>query len=261
MEVNLSLGGIPGKNPVDAMNYAMSGKFACDPLASEISLNHVQICPQNFGTVNENLIERLNELFPNTRFRLHANVGLFAQRRVVDLANWGNERFGLYWDRLIEVNGKLRGPAYTVHAGLRSDATLTDLFGYVLDLESRMQCPVGIEGMYPVRGNPYLCSSWTEYRQLFDSGVRYALDLSHLNIVARTERRVETGLVKDMLTSPNCIEIHVSGNDGNHDQHRAIDGNEWWIGLLDRPHPGAVVFTEGNLREGNRTALPERTNK
>ena len=232
---------------MDAMNYAMAGKFACNPLASEISLNHVQICPQNFGTVDESMIERLNE-FPNTRFRLHANVGLFAQRRVVDLANWGDEKFRPYWDRLIEVNGKLRGPAYTLHAGLRNDAKLTDLFGYVLDLESQMQCPVGIEGMYPAKGNPYLCSSWTEYRQLFDSGVRYALDLSHLNIVARTERRVETGLVKEMLASPNCIEIHVSGNDGRHDQHRAIDGSEWWIELLDQSHSGAVVFAEGNLR-------------
>ena len=121
-----------------------------------------------------------------------------------------------------------------------------------------MQCPVGIEGMYPAKGNPYLCSSWMEYRQLLDSGVRYALDLSHLNIVACAERRVETGLVKDMLASPNCIEIHVSGNDGSHDQHRAIDGNEWWIGLLlEKASPGAVVFAEGNLRGVNRTVLPE----
>ena len=252
LPVYLSLGGIPGKNPVDAMNYAMAGKFACCPLAGEISFEHVQICPQNFGTVDESMIERLNALFPNTKFRLHANVGLFVQRRVVDLANWSDERFVSYWDRLIEVNGKLRGPAYTVHAGLRRDATLTDLFGYVLDLENRMQCPVGIEGMYPAKGNPYLCSSWTEYRQLFDSGVRYALDLSHLNIVVRAERRIDAELVKDMLASPNCIEIHVSGNDGSHDQHRAIVGSEWWIGLLDQSHPGAVVFAEGNLRGVNR---------
>ena len=115
-----------------------------------------------------------------------------------------------------------------------------------------MQCPVGIEGMYPAKGNPYLCSSWTEYRQLFDSGVRYALDLSHLNIVVRAERRIDAELVKDMLASPNCIEIHVSGNDGSHDQHRAIVGSEWWIGLLDQSHPGAVVFAEGNLRGVNR---------
>ena len=248
MKVNLSLGGIPGMNPVNAMKYALAGGYACEPLDGKISFEHVQICPQNFGTVNEAMIESQGELFPGTRFRLHANVGLFSRRMIVDLANWRDEWFGSYWDRLIEVNEKLSGPAYTVHAGLRENASMDEITRYVLELEDRMGCPVGIEGMYPAKGDPYLCSSWTEYRALLDSGVRYALDLSHLNIVARHEKKREVGLVAEMLASENCIEIHVSGNDGSHDQHRVIVGDEWWIGLLGRANPGAIVFTEGNLR-------------
>ena len=51
MKVNLSLGGIPGMNPVNAMKYAFAGGYACEPLAEKISFEHVQVCPQNFGTL------------------------------------------------------------------------------------------------------------------------------------------------------------------------------------------------------------------
>ena len=62
----------------------------------------------------------------------------------------------------------------------------SDLFG----------CPVAIEGQYPAAGDdPHklLVSSWPEYRAVLDSGVPYALDLSHLNILAhRTGQRDDT---------------------------------------------------------------------
>jgi hypothetical protein len=58
---------------------------------------------------------------------------------------------------------------------------------------------------------------------LLESGAHYALDLSHLHIVATASGYVEWGLLQELLASPKCLEVHLSGNDGSADQHNALD--------------------------------------
>lgn len=109
-------------------------------------------------------------------------------------------------------------------------------------------CPVGVEGHYPTAGDTWLLASWDEYRTLFDSGVPYALDLSHLHIVANHSGRREDTLVAEMLASDRCLEIHVSDNDGRADRHAVCVEPPWWFALLRHAHGEAVIFSEGNHR-------------
>ena len=74
--------------------------------------------------------------------------------------------------------------------------------------------PVAVEGHYPERNaHPWLISTWEEYAGLRDSGVPYALDLSHLHILATRTGCHETTLVAEMLASPQdgprFLEIQV----------------------------------------------------
>ena len=109
--------------------------------------------------------------------------------------------------------------------------------------------PVAIEGLYPSAREPWLVATWEEYRRLLDSGVPFALDLSHLNILATWSGRLDMGLTAEMLSSERCIEVHVSSNDGRHDQHRRCDAPAWWSPLLSSINPRAMVFTEGDHRQ------------
>jgi hypothetical protein len=111
-----------------------------------------------------------------------------------------------------------------------------------------MGCPVAVEGQYPTPDDEWLVSSWDEYRQLLDSDVCFALDLSHINILAHRSGRRDDGLVAEMLASDRCTEVHLSRNNGERDSHSVCDQPEWWTPLLKHIHPGAVVFSEGNHR-------------
>ncbi|MDO9093623.1 MAG: hypothetical protein Q8R98_14850 [Rubrivivax sp.] len=113
-----------------------------------------------------------------------------------------------------------------------------DLFG----------CAVGVEGQYPAAGDPWLVSTWPEYRRLFESGVPYAIDLSHLHILACHSGVHDDALVRDMLACDRCIEVHVSANDGRGDWHQVCEQPPWWWPLLQYINPKAVVFSEGNHR-------------
>ena len=107
--------------------------------------------------------------------------------------------------------------------GLQFTQEIEDLFGI----------PVGVEGHYPTPNGKqhWLISTWQEYQQLLESGVNYALDLSHLNILAVQTNHVEWSLVHELLSSPHCLEIHLSDNHGYADQHLP----------LSNPHCVAVV--------------------
>ncbi len=113
-------------------------------------------------------------------------------------------------------------------------------------LRDLFECRVGVEGQYPSRRDQLLVDSWSEYRQLFDSGVDYAIDLSHMNIVATHAGHWETTLLQEMLACERCIEVHLSDNDGRGDWHQTCDRAPAWQPFLSSIHPDAVVFTEGN---------------
>jgi hypothetical protein len=81
-----------------------------------------------------------------------------------------------------------------------------------------------------------------------ESGVPYAIDLSHLHILACHSGVRDDALVRDMLACERCIEVHVSANDGRGDWHQICQRPPWWWPLLRHINPKAVVFSEGNHR-------------
>ena len=218
-----------------------------DPLLGTLSSAHLQLCPQNQGQVDLALADALRRDYPGIRFRLHANVRLGDKLRRVDLCDWKTEQ--PWFKTCAEVSAALGACAYTAHAGTRTKATVQQVPRAVRLAEQDFGIPVGIESHYPAPGDPWLISTWAEYRQMLDARVHYALDLSHLNILAVQTGCIEWGLVKDLLASDRCLEVHVSANDGRGDQHLPLSpaAEPWWLPLLAYAHPDAVVFSEGRL--------------
>lgn len=223
-----------------------------EPMLGRLSTTHLQLCPQNRGQVDTTLATTLRQNHTEVIFRLHANVQVTDNPRIVDLCDWPSEKD--WFAEAAKVSAALQATAYTAHAGKRERATVVEVLKHVREVEQLFGIQVGIEGHYPTPRNTWLISSWAEYRQLLESGVRYALDLSHLNILAVRSRRIEESLVREMLSSENCLEVHVSDNDGSADQHRSLNGPPWWFPLLADIHEKAVIFSEG--RQEHATAPP-----
>lgn len=214
-----------------------------EPLAGPLSTAHVQLVPQITGLLDEAHVDLLRAAFPSTRFRLHANVRVLPPHRMADLSTFGSDDD--WFRQAARINRQLDAPAYSAHAGRRRHATLAQVLDNAQRCAGLFGCPVAIEGLYPDRQDTQLVSTWDEYRTVMDSGVPYALDLSHLNIVAHRYGR-EDGLVADLLACERCIEVHVSDNDGHHDSHGVCTAPPWWFSLLARLNLEAVVFSEGN---------------
>lgn len=216
-----------------------------EPLFGRLSTAHVQIVPQTIGLLDEEQADSLRAAFPDIQFRLHANVRVLPRHRMADLSTFDTD---LDWFRQAAViSRRIGAPAYSAHAGYRRNATLAQVIENARRCADLFGCPVAIEGLYPDRHNTQLVSTWTGYRTVFGSGVPYALDLSHLNIVAHQSGR-EDGLVAEMLACERCIEVHVSDNDGSGDWHQVCTDEPWWYSLLSHINPSAVIFSEGNHR-------------
>lgn len=253
MKVCASLACWPGARYPQAINSVMQG--LTEPLWGSLSVARVQLVPQTLGCLTEELVSWLTQSWPDTEFRLHANVRILPQHRIVDLGNLREHRDWL--TQASRISRQLRAPAYTAHAGRRSQSSLESTFDNARLAADTFGCPVGVEGMYPAAGDPWLISTWHEYRLLLDSGLPYALDLSHLHILVTHSRRRETSLLQELLASEQCIELHVSDNDGSHDAHRlCTTPPPWWFDHLIYLNPRAAVFSEGNQRHqshGDRT--------
>lgn len=216
-----------------------------DPLLGRLSTRHVQLCPQNTGRLDAEAAAALRRDFPGVTWRLHANIRVEETLRLVDLCDWQTEP--AYFGKVAQVSAALNAPAYTAHAGRRAHASLSEVLQHAREAEQWFGIPVGIEGHYPAPSNPWLLSTWEEYRALLESGVAYALDLSHLHILAVQSGRQELGLTQELLASARCLEVHVSANDGRADQHFPLTAPPWWWPLLASIHPDATVFSEGRL--------------
>ena len=217
-----------------------------------LSANHVQLVPQCMGRLTEALVDSLCAAYPASRFRLHANVRLQAGHVVADLS--GFKLHAGWFAQAARISCRLEAPAYTAHAGSRLQASMTEMLESARRCADLFGCPVGVEGHYPTRGDTWLVSSWTEYQALFESGVPYAIDLSHLHIVATQSRRRELTLVAEMLDCERCLEVHVSANDGSGDWHQVCAEPPWWSVLLRRVHPKAIIFSEGNHLRSRSTS-------
>ena len=244
MKAHISLACWPGLNASAAAQHL--SRPVTEPLFGALSIEHVQLVPQSHGQLTEHLADSLLEAFPTTRFRLHANVRVLPEHRFADLANFKTHHG--WFEQAAKMSRHLGAPAYTAHAGLRRDATLADLLDNTRRCADLFGCSVGVEGLYPAEGNPWLLSTWPEYRVLLDSGVPYALDLSHIQILACQSGECDSELVAALLASPSCIEVHVSDNDGQRDSHWVARSSTWWLPMLLHLNPNAVLFSEGNHR-------------
>ncbi len=244
MKAHVSLACWPGLRHQEAARQL--AEPPAEPCFGRLSVEHVQLVPQSMGQLDEPLADALRSAYPDTRFRLHANVRVLPRHVFADLSGFGQhaEWFG----QAARISRRLNAPAYTAHAGRRGQASLNAVLKNARRCADLFGCPVGIEGHYPTPGDTWLLSSWDEYRTLFDSGVPYALDLSHLHIVATHSGRREDTLVAEMLASDRCLEIHVSDNDGRADRHAVCVEPPWWFALLRHAHGEAVIFSEGNHR-------------
>lgn len=246
-KVQLSLAAYPGMHHQEALQLAYNS-FSQGSLTElaigAIQLEHVQLVPQNFGHLTVEFAHSLAAAYPVTQFRLHANVRVLATHRMADLSNYTDN---LDWfTQAGKVSQTLKAKAYTAHSGYRAHASLEEMFDNTRRATDLFGCIVGVEGQYPTKDDSLLVSSWQEYKLLFDSGVPYALDLSHLNIVAVKSGYRQDILVKEMLACERCIEVHVSHNNGHGDSHQVCDTEPWWFPMLEYIHPQATVFTEGN---------------
>jgi hypothetical protein len=217
-----------------------------EPLFGTLSTAHVQLVPQSFGILTEGVVGSLLAACPNSRFRLHANVRVLPTHRIADLS--GYRSHADWFCQAAHISRRLAAPAYTAHSGSRFEATLAEMLDNARRCADLFECPVGVEGQYPAEGDPWLVSSWAEYRQMFESGVPYAIDLSHLNILATRSGVRDDTLLREMLACERCIEVHVSDNDGQGDWHQVCEQPTWWLPLLPHINPNAVIFSEGNHR-------------
>ena len=244
MKTCVSLASWPGTRVAQAVQRLR--EKITEPLLGDLSIEHVQLVPQSFGRLTDDLVDSLTTAFPLTRFRLHANVRVLANHRFADLSTFNADRD--WFVQAAGISRLLKAPAYTAHAGRRVNATFEQLLDNARRCTDMFGCPVGVEGLYPATGNPWLVSTWHEYQALLVADVPYAIDLSHLHILACQSGVRNEDLVRELLASERCIEVHLSHNDGRGDQHQVCNSEPWWYSLLNSIHPLAVVFSEGNHR-------------
>jgi hypothetical protein len=254
VRVHVSLASWPGQQFQNALLHAKLWGVN-EPLFGNLSLQHIQLVPQSQGVVTEDAAEELVRAWPGVQFRLHANVRVFERHRLADLSNF--DRHQDYFAQLARVSQALQARVYTAHAGRRCFASMPTMLQNARRAADLFGCSVGVEGLYPAPGDPWLVSTWDEYQELYESGVPYALDLSHLHILATHTERRELSLLQEMLSCPRCIEVHVSHNDGRSDRHQVCsDPPPWWFELLASINPDAVVFSEGNQHQQAQGTQP-----
>lgn len=255
LEVNISLAAYPGLTHEAAAGLAISSAQAgmlCEPALGMLSANHVQLVPQNYGHLTTERALQLAGTYPLAQFRLHANVRVLPRHTVADIASF--ESHGEWFAQAAKISQLLNAPAYSAHSGYRADATVNQMLDNARRIADLFGCPVAIEGQYPAAEDALLVSSWDEYRHVFESGVPYALDLSHLNILAHKSGVRPDGMIQEMLACERCIEVHVSANDGRGDFHQTCDAPAWWSPLLTHTNKSSVVFSEGNHRLKRKVA-------
>ncbi len=251
MIFNFSSASFRGRSFESVMSIA-SDSEPRDPVIGPLSLKNVQLCPQNcISPFTEDDALRLREQYPDTAFRLHANARMSGGHLLADLSNY--LRYRDYFQEIANVSSVLGAQAYTVHPGAkRSGQPIQKILDNADRLQDQMGVPVGIEGMYPVTaGGGFYFDSWEDYERLLAEDCYFALDLSHANILRTNSGVLNDALLREMAASERCLEIHVSHNNGQKDEHckfSSPDQYEWMIPIVDSAHHRTVIFYEGDLR-------------
>lgn len=56
-----------------------------------VQMKHVQLCPQASDFIDERCIESLQQKYPDTKFRLHANVRIDSSLRIFDASRYSKK--------------------------------------------------------------------------------------------------------------------------------------------------------------------------
>lgn len=244
--VNTASACFPGWALLDSVRACLTGSLE-EPMLGQLSTSHIQLCPQSRGLITESVCDVLQETYPDTQFRLHANAHVLASGRVAWDASDFNASTLPYFKRLAAISKRLNAPAYSLHAGNKECASLQAM----LDNLNRIQdlfgdIPVAVEGLYPSKRKSQRMDTWDEYQAVYDSGAFVALDLSHLNLLPQHESRSAQWMA--WLNNPQTLEIHLSGNEGLFDSHALLDSKPfWWDGFCESDFSAnTVIFSEGN---------------
>lgn len=245
----------PGETFLSSINkiYSNQEKFNINPQI-------IQLCPQQLGIINNDLLDYLTNKYNNYNiFRLHANVNLLENNNnfifdaSVDIKNKNTK---LYLEKIKEIiKHKKIDKIYSIHAGYKNNIINNNL--KLLDnakkIRDCLKIDLVIEGLYPNIKKNHLISSIEDYEFLANS-FPFAFDLSHINIVFQKEnKKIDNQWIIDMCNHSNCYEIHISGNDGINDKHlklNDINSNCNWIkDIILKNKFQAKIFTEENYRE------------
>lgn len=240
----------PGKPIVMAMRLISENNPKDNPVATW-DLSQAQLCPQHIGKLSKFALNTLVENFPNTQFRLHANVRVDSEHRPFD-AGFSLKENLEYVKLLKEAQQHIKATHYSYHAPMRNKLSWEAITDNVLELQDFLGIPVSLEGLYPnlKLENDFWHNALISYETILKKDILFALDLSHLHIAyAQGDKLFQQNLkalTKEMLSHQNCKEIHISHNDGKHDSHKPIDSEVWWIELLNASTPpkDCVIFCE-----------------
>lgn len=216
------------------------------PVLGALGINVIQLCPQNNALIDEPYVDMLREEFKGIEIRLHANIQVENRKCLMDIVDF--EPGSNYWTRLRDVCKHANSLSYSAHAGFRNGKSMADALSKQEALIDFLGIPVAMEGHYPTRGDRFLASSWHEWEMMLNSGLPFAVDLSHAAIIANLKGGRNFDLLKEMISNKNCLEVHISGNNEIADQHTPLTGYEWWWPLMLFRNPGAHIFYEGVFR-------------
>lgn len=186
---------LPGLRHEAAVELAHS-RIHEEALFGHLATDHLQLVPQNHGWMTEELCHTLRQAYPNTAFRLHANVRVLREYVVADLSGFDLPARVVRARSRAEQNPRCDG----VHGTCRVRA---DVHGRDAGQRTACRGPVRVRGR---RGGDvsdpgrHLHGVHVERVQgTIRVGRFYALDLSHLNILAKATGRQEQTLVTEML--------------------------------------------------------------
>jgi len=235
----------PGYSYLEAIRLFVAG--VSEPLYGEASSAAIQLCPQSSGHLDEAAVEALAASHPDTAFRLHANCRATDGFRMLDASTFSDYTRG-YYEALADRSHRLGATAYSLHAGYAANCDLATMIDNVHRIQDIFgpSCQVAVEGLYPNAHRPQLMDSWAAYEAVMRAGLFQAVDCSHINIVARREGSRNFGLLRELISSPNTIEIHVSDNNGTNDAHAVLEQTPWWWPAISHAGPNAMVFSESN---------------
>lgn len=258
IKINATTAQFPGFSVKSVLEKIHSG--VNEGLWGKLSNDYIQICPQSSGVITESVAEEIRDTYPNTSFRLHANSRVLNKHVFYDFSTFNQDTKHYYLalaDRMMRFNSNI----FSIHSGYLDNCNedqFWDNINRLRDLFSEFtnnKVDVAVEGLYPNPKREQHLNSWKQYEKLLNKDIPYAIDLSHLKIVSTYENIWLDDLVKELIENPNCVEIHVSDNDGVYDSHFKLNKNTIWFDLLNNANlnNNTIIFSEGCLVERGKS--------